>query len=80
MPERAQHTIVRYLISQGVTALALPPCLAGLMIAANTGGLRTLIASSSSPEIATAVLIAGATTTLGPLIFATGVALLATED
>jgi hypothetical protein len=77
MPFRAAHPIVRYLCWQVLWAFAVPLGFCALFLATDSAGLRTLIASSPSPWIATGVLAAGAITTFAPLIFATGVALLA---
>lgn len=77
MSSRAPHPIVRYLCWQVLWALLVPLAFCGLFLAMDIVGLRTLITSSPSPWTATGILIAGSLTTFAPMIFATGVALLA---
>ncbi|RTL72591.1 MAG: hypothetical protein EKK41_03895 [Hyphomicrobiales bacterium] len=77
MPFRTAHPIVRYLAWQVLWAIAVPLGFCALFIAMDVAGLRTLVVSSPSPWVSTGVLLAGAVSTFAPLIFATGVALLA---
>jgi hypothetical protein len=74
---RTPSQIPRYLLAQCVLG-----CLAGLIVvimllATDTGGIGTLVAASSEPIGAVAILIAGSLMTTIPLVVATAIGLLA---
>jgi hypothetical protein len=74
---RKASQIPRYLLAQCFLG-----CLAGLIVvvillATNTAGIGTLVAASSEPIGAIAILVAGSLMTTVPLVVATAIGLLA---
>jgi hypothetical protein len=74
----SQTAVKRYLVIQAVLALAISLGLSLGMLAVDAGGLHTLLGASAQPGMI-ALFIAGSVVTFWPLVFATGVGLLAAE-
>lgn len=75
--QKQRDPVVRYLLAQTGLGLAVGPLLAGVLVATDVNGLRTLLLSAHPADAA--IFLASTAMAFVPLVVATAIGLLAWE-